>query len=952
MLGLSLNLPSMTPLRRFTRVTFTALFALITTTLLAASPRERTLFDADWRFAFGHPSDTTRDFGHATGYFSYFAKAGYGDGPAAASFDDRAWRVLDLPHDWAVEAPFSPQGSHSHGYKAAGKGFPERSVGWYRKTFHVPESDLGRRITIEFDGVFRDSRVWVNGFFLGEQPSGYTGFQYDLTDYLNYGGNNVIAVRADATMEEGWFYEGAGITRHVWLLKTHPVHVKPWGTAVTADLRPDHSAATIHLVTELRHTGTETLTVTAEHTLLDPAGQPAGRFASEPATFAPGDELTLTAQLELASPALWSNTTPQLYTAVTTLRTADGTELDRCETPFGIRSLRFDPDHGFFLNGQRVQLKGVNLHQDHAGVGAALPDALYDFRLRRLMAFGVNAIRTGHRPPAPELLEACDRLGLLVLDENRLTGTNPAQLDDLRDLIRRDRNHPSIILWSVGNEEWAIEGNILGARITRRMQDFVKRLDPSRRVTVAISGGWGGSSTVADVVGYNYINQTDPDQQHADFPHQPGLGTEETTTQGTRGIFFTDPARAHLAPLERGDSGGNYERGWQFYATRPFLAGLFYWTGFDYRGEPTPFGWPAVVSQYGLLDLCGFPKDQTYYLKAWWTDEPTLHLAPHWNWPDRLGEELEVTAWSNHEAVELLLNGTSLGRRDMPVNSHLSWKVPYAPGRLEARGYRDGELVQTTVVETTGEPARLVLTAEEPEPGADGARLVVYTVSAEDAAGRAVPTAQNLVSFAITGGTIIGVGNGDPGSHEPDRFIPTDTFHTINAWLGRIAPAGTAAPADPATLEPMRRLGAWRAPVPENGAVYDLTGTFTLPDDLPADATFDLYLPSVGRSITLWLNGHELLRDHDTSSTGPALALDRTLLRPGVNRIQMLVTPFEGSTRIPERDDLGLVRQRQPPPPAQRSLFNGLAQVIVEADSPTATVSLTATADGLESATR
>ncbi|WP_221032130.1 beta-galactosidase GalA [Actomonas aquatica] len=938
-------------LRRLLPLAGLLAFALSASLSLQAadSPRERTRLDADWRFAFGHPSDTTQDFGHATGYFSYLAKTGFGDGPAAAQFDDRAWRVLDLPHDWAVEAPFSPQASHSHGYKAAGKGFPERSVGWYRKTFTVPESDLGRRISVEFDGAFRAARVWVNGFYLGEHPSGYTGVQYNLTDYLNYGGENTISVRVDASMEEGWFYEGAGIYRHVYLLKTDPVHVKPWGTAVTTDVSNDNTAATVHIATELVHSGREPTTVTVEQTLLGPDGQTVASTTLAPVTLAPGDEPTLKADVDVVSPALWSNVTPQLHTAVTTVKAADGSVLDRYETTFGIRSIRWDPDQGFFINGQHLKLKGINLHQDHAGIGAALPDAMHEFRLRKLMAFGVNAIRVAHRLPPPELLDACDRLGLMVIDENRLQGINRAQLDELRDMIRRDRNHPSVVIWSVGNEEWAIEGNILGARITQTMQDFAQRLDPSRRNTVAISGGWGGSSTTADVVGYNYINQSNPDQQHADFPHQPGVGTEETSTQSTRGIFYTDAAKAHLAPLSRGDSGGNNEVGWKFYAARPFLAGLFYWTGLDYRGEPTPFAYPAALSQYGLLDICGFPKDSTYYFKSWWTDEPTLHIAQHWNWPERLGEETQVTVYSNHEAVELFLNGTSLGRQDMPVNSKLHWMVPYTPGKLEARGYRGGELVQTTIVETTGPAAHLTVSAEEPTVGADGPRLVIYTLSATDAADRTVPRADNLVSLEVSGGTIIGVGNGNPGSHEPDRFIPTSEFKLINGWVGRIAPADITTPADPTTLKPMLELGAYRATLPTADEIYDLTGTFEL-SEIPADATFDLYLPSVGDAVTIWLNGHVLATDLDTTTTGPSFTLDRELLQVGANRIQMFVTPTAGPNRIPERHDLGLVRMLTAAPPAQRALFNGLAQVIVEADSADTPVTLQATSEGLTSA--
>lgn len=757
------------------------LIALILPLLACAdsvSPRERTSFDAGWRFAFGHPSDATKDFNHGTGYFSYLAKAGYADGPADPKFDASAWRTLDVPHDWAVEAPFDAKGSHSHGYKAIGRNFPERSVGWYRKTFTIPAEDLGRRVSLEFDGVHRDSQVFVNGFFLGRQPSGSTSFTYDITDYLTYGGENVVAVRVDVTMEEGWYYEGAGIHRHVWLNKTSPLHVAHWGTFVSSELNAAHDHADVTARAEITNASGEPATFTLAQTLLAPDGTTVVAQHTSPAlTLAAGVTQEFTATLAVPSPALWSLKSPALHTLVTTVLRADGTVDDRYETPFGIRSVRFDPNHGFFLNGEHVVLKGTNIHQDHAGVGVATPDALLEYRVRRLQAMGSNAIRTAHEPPNPVLLEICDRLGMLVIDETRLMGANPAQLDPLAAMIRRDRNHPSVIIWSVGNEEWRIEGNILGARLTQTMQAFARRLDPTRRTTVAISGGWGGSSTTTDVVGYNYINQSNPDKQHAEFPNQPGIGTEETTTQGTRGIYFDDRQRSHLAPMVKGDSGGNCEKGWQFYAARPFLAGVFFWTGFDYRGESTPFGWPAISTQFGIMDTCGFPKDSFYYLKSWWSDEPVLHLYPHWNLAGREGQEITVVCFSNHDEVELLLNGTSLGKKAMLRNGRLEWKVIYAPGALEARGFRGGQQVAMHRVETTGAPAQLQLTADRPAYRADGVDVVVVNVAALDAQGRVVPVANNFVKFAVTGGRIVGVGNGDPGCLEPDVASERSLFN-------------------------------------------------------------------------------------------------------------------------------------------------------------------------------
>jgi beta-galactosidase len=909
-------------------------------------PRERLLMDTGWRFAFGHPYDKVRDFFHGTGKFSYFTKAGYADGPADAAFEDRGWRQLDLPHDWAVEAPYDAKASASHGYKASGLDVPERSIGWYRKTLAIPASDLGRRISVEFDGVFRDSIVWVNGFYLGRHACGYTGFCYDLTDYLNYGGDNVITVRVDATMEEGWFYEGAGIYRHVWLTKTAPLHVPQWGTYVTTEV--SEGAASVTARTTVANEGVEAATFDVEQSIVDPDGRVVATGAVHGLSLAAGSTGEFPCGLSVPQPRLWSLESPALHRLVTTIR-AGGAVVDRYETTFGIRTIRFDPDHGFFLNGRHVEIHGTNNHQDHAGVGVALPDALQAFRVARLKEIGVNAYRSSHNPPTPEFLDACDRLGLLVLDENRLMGVSPEQLGQLESMIRRDRNHPSVIAWSIGNEEWALESNIKGARVASTMQAFAHRLDPTRRTTYANSGGWGGISTVIDLVGYNYINQSNPDEQHAKFPDHPGVGTEETTTQCTRGVYFDDPARALLSPQLKGDTGGNSEKGWNYYASRPFLAGLFYWTGFDLRGEAWPSGWPGVVSNFGFLDACGFAKDTAYYIKAWWTDEPVLHLYPHWNWAGREGQEIAVVCFSNHEAVELFLNGVSLGKQDMPRNGHLEWKVAYAPGALEARGYRGGKVVATTRVETTGAPAQLVLTPDRTVITADDADAVVFTVSAHDAQGRTVPTAGNLVDFDITGGRIIGVGNGDPGCREPDKFTGTIALFTVEDWRGRIVPAGTATPAAPESLQPFPVMGYYQAPLPKPGEVYDLSGTLTLPA-VPG-GTLELYLPTLGAKTTLWLNGREQARDIDTATVGPALRLDPAQLVAGVNRVRLIVTPFDDKrNHIPEITRLGSVHAFTPAPPARRSLFNGLAQVIVQSTREPGEIRLTARSDGLAAA--
>jgi beta-galactosidase len=900
----------------------------------AAKVRDRVRLDQDWRFALGHADDFSRDFNHGTSYFSYLAKTGYGDGPASPAFDDRAWRTVQVPHDWAVELPFDPSAQASHGYKQIGRGFPDTSVGWYRRMVHIPESDLGRRIRIEFDGVYRAARVFVNGFYLGEEPSGYLPASYDISEYLNYGGDNLIAVRVDATMPEGWYYEGAGIYRHVWLTKTSPLHLPRYATWVRSEVASDASVATLRIQNSVANEGREPATFEVEHQVFGPANatEPGPRLAAvryqSEAPLAAGGISTNDIAVTVPSPQLWDLATPRLHTLVTIVR-QNGQVVDQTETRFGIRTIRFDPSAGFFLNGRRVTLKGTNNHQDHAGVGVAVPDALQEFRLRRLLAMGNNAYRTAHHPPTPELLEACDRLGILVINENRLMGINDYHLGQLEHLILRDRNHPSVILWSIGNEEWAIEGNIKGARITERMQDFVHRLDPTRPVTAGISGGWGGISAKIEVAGVNYVRQADVDRQHREFPWQSIVGTEETTTQATRGIYFDDRDRAHLSPQEDGSSGGNAESGWRFYAERPWTAGVLYWTGFDYRGEPTPFGWPAISSQFGILDTCGFPKDGFYYLRAWWTDEPVLHVFPHWNWAGREGQPIEVRVHSNHEEVELLLNGGSLGRQRVVRYHHLKWDVPYAPGTLLARGFRGGKEVATTRVDTTGAPHSIQLVADRHRLSADGRDVAVVTVETRDAAGRLVPTGNVPVRFNVRGpGRIIGVGNGDPSSHEPDVYFAT------------------------ARAQP---LGGWQAP---EGAITEGELSFEARFDRPEVGEGDqvtLLLAALGPRTTVTLNGRTLLDQAAPEQVrATELPIERDTLQPTGNVIRV-VAP-ERFSEWSARDALQQIHPAQlrietPAAPWRRSTFNGLAQVIVQSTRTGGTILLEAESEALKPAT-
>ena len=734
--------------------------------------RERLSLDRNWRFHLGNASQPAEDFGYGAG--ELFAKAGDAEGPARPDFADSAWRVVNLPHDWAVELEFvnvKNEALHDHGFKPLGREFPATSIGWYRRTFSVPVSDNGKRLTVQFDGVFRDCRVWLNGHYLGRNLSGYSEFSYDITDYALYGKKNVLVVRVDATEYEGWFYEGAGIYRHVWLTKTAPLHIAPHGTFVSSVV--GGSRADIRIETTISNDQPTTATASLRLVIREAGGRIAGRTPSESITLSRFETRTVTQQMRLRNPSLWSPDHPHLYTLVSTLRRRDDV-IDGTVTPFGVRTVAFDSDRGFLLNGQRVEIKGVCCHQDHAGVGSALPDRLQEFRIGKLKEMGCNAYRTSHNPPTPELLDACDRLGMLVMDENRLIGSTPEMMDQFSTMILRDRNHPSVIIWSLGNEEWMIQGKDQGRRLALSMKEIQRRLDPTRLCTYAANNGnqYEGINRVVDVRGINYIVLGDPDRYHRDHPGQPVWGSEEASTLCTRGIYANDTPAGYVSDYDVNAPswGSTAEHWWKFYATRPWLAGAFVWTGFDYRGEPTPYSWPCINSHFGIMDVCGFPKNNFFYYQAWWSDVDVLHLAPHWNWPGREGQQIAVWCQSNCDSVELFLNGTSLGRKVMERNSHLEWKVLYSPGVLEARGWRGGRTL-TTKTETTGGPARIRLAPDRSRLHADGEDLGILTVEVLDSRGRVVPTADNLIRFNLTGsGKIIGVGNGNPSSHEPDTM--------------------------------------------------------------------------------------------------------------------------------------------------------------------------------------
>lgn len=740
---------------------------------------ERINIDNDWRFSFGN-TDPAKDFGTGTEYFNYLTKAAsiHNVGPYSPKFNDSSWVAVDLPFDFVVDLPFAKDASHSHGYKTVGYKYPSTSVGWYRKVLPIAAADSTERLSLVFDGVFRDSRVWFNGFYLGSEPSGYARQAYDITPYVNWGGDNVIAVRADASLEEGWFYEGGGIYRHVWLDKNSPRHIAPSSVAVVYEPSPRSGCASIKVSGRVRNDlyrplgENEEWILTAE--LIDSSDSIVAvahcSIASLPAA---GGETEWSIRLMPDSVVEWDIDNPVLYTVDLTLD--DGTAADRETVVTGFRRIAFDPDTGFLLNGKPVKLKGVNMHQDHAGVGAGIPDALNVYRLKELKKYGINAYRASHNPMTPEVLDACDSLGILVVEENRLLGINDYHVGQLQTMIDRDRNHPSVILWSVGNEEWGVEWNDFGERIVRELRDVCHRLDPTRPMTVATSGG-PTPVIPADVAGYNYILQNPVERHRADYPQRCAFGSEETSGCGTRGVYFDDRENGRMVSHNRvpdAKDGGllnRIERGWKFYAERPWLSGLFYWTGFDYRGEPNPLEYPATGSEFGLLDYCGFPKDEAFYLKSWWTATPTLHILPHWNLKGHEGEEIDLWVYSNMDEVELIINGKKLGRKKMPLNGHLSWTAVYRPGRVEARGYKDGKRVMTEVIETTGEAVKAV--AECAYTDGD---VQIINVSLVDAKGRIVPDACNPVTISLAADEsirLLGAGNGDPAFRGIERPNP------------------------------------------------------------------------------------------------------------------------------------------------------------------------------------
>ncbi len=782
----------------------------------ADAPRQTILFDRAWQFY-------------------------QGDAPGADQplFDDSSWQTLDLPHDWMIEGVPGPDPSAMDGHfdknspAGAGGAYLDGGVGWYRKTFTLPESARGRHISIFFDGAYMDADITCNGTKLGNHPYGFTSFSYDLTPVLKYGNDkNVLAVRLNVVQPCCRWYSGAGLYRHVWLVVTQPVHIALWGTTITTP-KADATDAQVNVATQIvAETGTASSDATLTTILLDPSGKEVARNeATQKVSPDLGTSLNQTFSLPTAQ--FWSMETPALYRAVSEVR-VNGALVDSYTTPFGIRSIEFKKDEGFFLNGQRVQIKGVCDHHDLGCLGSAAYKAGFERQWRILKAMGCNALRTSHNPPSPELLDLCDRMGILVMDEcfdewklNKTKFGYGRFFDqwaekDLTSMIQRDRNHPSIILWSIGNE--VTEGFTPGGdKVATRLQDIAHREDPTRQVTSACQRPYiavkYGFDKALDIFGVNYTPTIYQDQDvHA---REIMIGSETASTVDSRGEYGLQlgaDGKVTINPKPAPNQVSSYDQwlpGWATDAQQeeialqkaPWISGEFVWTGFDYLGEPTPYKWPSRSSYFGFLDTCGFPKDRYYLYKSVWSRDPVVHILPSsWNWAGFEGKEIPVWIYTNADSVELFLNGQSLGVKKFPddvelvdiraqkgmpgtpiipghqgPSLHLAWSVPYAPGVLKAVATKNGALVATDEVDTAGDPAKILLDVDRSQIEGSGQDLAYIKVTLVDKDGHVCPNADNEIKFGVggTAATLAGVDNGDPTNHESFQGTQQKAFHGL-----------------------------------------------------------------------------------------------------------------------------------------------------------------------------
>jgi len=844
------------------------LLLLLTARGLAADdapPRERLSLNAGWRFSKGDPQSSTARLDYPA--IKAWLLPGAADLLGATSprpvrpadnlggdisyvqadFDDSGWRLLNLPHDWGIEGPFRQEYPNDTGK------LPWWGVAWYRKHLEIPASDTGRHITLEIDGAMAYSTVWLNGRFVGGWPYGYASYQLDLTPYVVPGAANVLAIRLDNPPESSRWYPGGGIYRNVWLVKTAPVHVAHWGTFVTTPrVTADAAQVSVNVLTANDTAAAAGVRLRTEIFALDSAGQPAGEAVagSDPlyVAISAQRQSSATQNLAVPRPRLWSVASPQRYVAVTTV-TQDDRVMDRYETPFGIRTVAFDADRGFLLNGERVPINGVCNHHDLGALGTALNVRALERQLEILRAMGCNAIRTSHNPPAPELLDLCDRMGFLVMDEAFdcwAKGKNKQDYHllfpewheaDLRALVRRDRNHPAVVIWSIGNEvseQWGDDGR-QGWKIAAHLAGVVREEDRTRPISGAFNSeqsGYNGFQHALDAMGYNY-RVGEYSRFRSLNPTIPLFGAETASTISSRGEYFFPVSDNKLDPASRADfQVSSYDlyappwstspdTEWKAAAKAPGYAGEFVWTGFDYLGEPTPYNAdltnllnfsdpaerakaardlaelgriaaPSRSSYFGIVDLAGFPKDRFYLYQARWRPElPMAHLLPHWTWPGREGQVTPVHVYTSGDEAELFLNGRSLGRRQKtPGTWRLRWDdVTYEPGELRVVVYRQGAKWAEDVQRTAGPAARLEITADRTNLRADGQDLSFLTIRITDSRGQLVPRAKHRVTFSLTGpGEIIATDNGDATSFEPFQSPERAAFNGLVLVVVRTKP--------------------------------------------------------------------------------------------------------------------------------------------------------------------
>lgn len=742
----------------------------------------------------------------------------------------KGWQAVQVPDDYVVRGAFAPEpnasllaggaicplgarecgqpGSEPQSGKAGALNRPGRTAygghgylpvypAWYRRSIAIPASSNGKSVWLDFGGVYRDAIVFLNGKFVEQHSGGYTGFRLNISQAVRYGEENILTVFVDPRWFEGWWYEGGGIYRHVSLITTDRLQVAPWGTFV--DAHAEGGGAQLTVETTVRNDYADARKFTLVSQVIGPDGRVAATAANEEEAGG-GRESTFKQHIALRDARLWSIEQPNLYRLATTLRAATS-EADSESTTFGIRTLRFDPEQGFFLNGKRVEIHGVCNHHDFPGVGIAASDNLWEWRIRKLQTMGANAYRCAHNPVSEAFYDAADRLGMLVMDETRHLGdtyfpkavesTPYVDLADVKAMVLQHRNHPSIIMWSLANEE-GMGPRPLGAKMFGATKEAVKKIDPTRPTTGAINGGYSkeGYISVEDILGMNYHNGEFA-KNHSDFPGLMIFGSEDTNAKSSRGTMETAKSTGLCSqygdPPSGDNEGGQPWKSWGPVVENRFVAGEFIWTGFDYRGEPNPFSWPAKTSQTGAMDLCGFPKPVYHYWKAVWDGQPSVYIFPDWNLPTAdEGKEVRVRAFSNCDRVELVLNGKSLGTRDMPRNLDLEWQVPYQPGTLTAIGYKQGREAARYSAVTAGAPVKLRLTAETESLKANGEDIAPVRVEVVDAAGRVVGDAGNAIEFSVTGaGTLAGSGNGNPASEESNMAARRSAFHGLAMVLVR-----------------------------------------------------------------------------------------------------------------------------------------------------------------------